>query len=181
MFNWPSLRALVSRLFGLLVVLVAALAATGLVTYGVAGPQDWFTNAAESLAVWVSAPLSSGAAVLVGVGLVLLAAFLAVIMVPRRPRTGPVLRSARGGTTSLDLASVARAAEHRLRQEVEPTIGVRTKGDRLLVTTPFAPSRPFALVDQAGVTLKSQLEELGLTDAIKYEISTTREDKRRVQ
>ena len=181
MFNWPRLRALSSRLLGLLVVLVVALAATGLVTYGVAGPQDWFVNAAESLAEWVSAPLSGGAAVLVGVGLVVLAALLAVVMVPRRPRTLPILRSGPDGTTSLNLASVAKAAEHRLRHEVDPTIGVEVKGDRLLVVTPFAPNQPFELVDRAGVSVKSQLEGLGLTDTVKYEITTAREHRRRVQ
>ena len=39
MFNWPRLRALVLRLFGLLIFAVAALAAFGLVMYGVVGPQ----------------------------------------------------------------------------------------------------------------------------------------------
>jgi hypothetical protein len=180
-FNWPRLRALSLRLLGLLVVVVAALAATGVVLYGVAGHQDWFVNAAESLAVWVSAPLSGGIAMLVGVGLVVLAALIAVVMVPRRRRTLPILRSGRDGTTSLDLASVAKAAEHWLRQEVDPTIGVEVKGDRLLVVTPFAPSQPFELVDRAGVSLKSQLEGLGLADTVKYEITTARENRRRVQ
>ncbi len=115
MFNWPRLRALVLRVFGLLVFAVAALAAFGLVTYGVAGSQSWFVDAAESFATWVSAPLSSGTAVLVGVGLLVLAAFLAVVMVPRRPRTLPIIREGESGTTLLDLVSVAEAVEHRLR------------------------------------------------------------------
>jgi hypothetical protein len=180
-FNWPRLRGLFLRLFGLLIFAVAALAAAGLIMYGVVGPQDWFVNAAESFAVWVSAPLSSGTAVLVGVGLLVLAALLAVVMVPRRPRTLPVLRAGESGTTSLDLVSVAEAVEYRLRQEVDPTIGVEVKGSRLRVVTPFAPRRPFELVDQAGVSVKQQLAGLGLADTIEYEITTGRETKRRVQ
>jgi hypothetical protein len=181
MFNWPRLRGLILRLFGLLIFAVAALAAAGLVMYGVVGPQSWFVDAAESFATWVSAPLSSGTAVLVGVGLLVLAAFLAVVMVPRRPKTLPVLRDEQSGTTLLDLASVAEAVEFKLRLEVDSTIGVEAKSGHLKVVTPFAPSRPFALVDQAGVSVRQQLETLGLGDRVDYEVTTGRETKRRVQ
>jgi hypothetical protein len=181
MFNWPRLRGVILRVFGLLVFVVAALAAAGLVMYGIVGPQSWFVSAAESFATWVSAPLSSGTAALVGVGLLVLAAFLAVIMVPRRPRTLPVIREEQSGTTLLDLVSVAEAVEFRLRQEVDSTIGVEAKSGRLKVVTPFAPSRPFALVDQAGVSARQQLEALGLGDRVEYEVTTGRETKRRVQ
>jgi hypothetical protein len=181
MFNWPRLRALVLRVFGLLIFAVAALAAFGLVSYGVAGPQSWFVNAAESFAGWVSAPLSSGTAVLVGVGLLVLAAFLAVVMVPRRPRTLPVLREDESGTTLLDLVSVAEAIEFRLRSEVDSAIGVEVKGGHLRVVTPFFPGRPFELVDEAGTSVKQQLAGLGLADSIEYEVTTGRETKRRVR
>ena len=181
MFNWPRLRGLVLRLFGLLIFAVAAVAAVGLVMYGVVGPQDWFVNAAESFATWVSVPLSSGTAVLVGVGLLVLAAFLAVVMVPRRPKTLPVIRDEKTGTTLLDLVSVADAIESKLRLEVDPTIGVEAKGRHLRVVTPFAPRRPFELVDQAGASVRRQLEQLGLVETVGYEVTTGRETKRRVQ
>jgi hypothetical protein len=180
MFNWPRLRELVLRLFGLLIFAVAALAAAGLVMYGVVGPQDWFVNAADSFATWVSGPLSSGTAVLAGVGLLVLAALLALVMFPRRPRALPVIRDGESGTTFLDLVSVAEAVEYRLRLEVDPTIGVEIKGGRLRVVTPFAPRRPFELVDQAGVSVKQQLETLGLADRVEYEVTTGRETNRRV-
>ena len=181
MFNWPRLRALALRVFGLLIFAVAALAAFGLVMYGVAGSQSWFVDAAESFATWVSAPLSSGTAVLVGVGLLVLAAFLAVVMVPRRPRTLPVIREGESGTTLLDLVSVAEAVEYRLRQEVDSAIGVEVKGGHLRVVTPFAPSRPFEVVDEAGASVKHQLASLGLADSVAYEVTTGRETKRRVR
>jgi hypothetical protein len=181
MFNWPRLRALILRVFGLLVFAAVALAAAGLVMYGVVGPQAWFVNASDSFATWESAPLSSGTAVLVGIGLLVLAAVLALIMWPRRSKSLPVLRDEPTGTTLLDLVSVAEAIEYRLRQEVDPTIGVETKSGRLKVVTPFAPSRPFALVDQTGVSVKQQLEGLGLAESVQYEVTTGRETKRRVQ
>ena len=49
------------------------------------------------------------------------------------------------------------------------------------MVTPFAPSRPFELVDQAGVSVKQQNENLGLADRVEYEVTTGRETKRRVQ
>jgi hypothetical protein len=181
MFNWPRLRGLFLGLFGLLVFVAVALAAAGLVMYGVVGPQDWFVNAADSFATWVSAPLSSGTAVLAGIGILVLAALLAVVMVPRRPRTLPVLRDEQSGTTLLDLVSVAQAIEFRLRLEVDPTIGVEARSGHLRVVTPFAPGRPFALVDQAGISVRQQLESLGLADRVQYEVTTGRETRRRVQ
>ena len=181
MFNWPRLRGLVLRLFGLLIFAVAALAAVGLVMYGVVGPQeDWFVNAAESFATWVSAPLSSGTAVLVGAGLLVLAAFLAVVMVPRRPRTLPVIRDEKTGTTLLDVVSVAEAIEYRLRLEVDPTIGVEAKGRHLRVVTPSLRA------DHSNWSIKQAPasggnSSSGLAETVKYQITTGRETKRRVQ
>jgi hypothetical protein len=180
-FNWPRLRALVLRVFGLLVFALAALGAFGLVAYGVAGSPSWFVDAAESFATWVSAPLSSGTAVLVGVGLLVLSAVLAVVMVPRRPPTLPALREEPTGTTLLDLVSVAEAIEFRLRAEVDAAIGVEVKGSHLRVITPFFPGRPFEVVDEAGTSVKQQLAGLGLADRVDYEVTTGRETKRRVR
>jgi hypothetical protein len=181
MFNRPRLRTLILRVFGLSAFAVAALAAVGLVVFGVAGSQTWFVSAADSFATWVSAPLSSGTAVLVGVGLLVVAAFLALMMVPRRPQTLPVIRDEPSGTTFLDVAALAETIEYRLRQEVDPTIGVKAKGPRLKVVTPYAPRRPFELVDRAGAGLRQQLDSLGLTDRVDYEVTTGGETKRRVQ
>lgn len=181
MSNRPRARALILRLFGLPVLAVAALAAAGLVLYGVIGPQTWFVNAAESFATWVSAPLSSGTAVLVGVGLLVLAAVLALVMWPRRPKMLPVVRDGRSGTTFLDLVSLAETIEFRLRQEIDRTIRVEAKGGRLRVVTPFAPRRPFELVDQVGARVGEQLGSLGLAGGVEYEVTTGRETKRRVQ
>ena len=168
------------RLFGLLIFAVAGLAAAGLVTYGIAGYQDWFVRGSSSFGDWASGSLSSGTAVLVGVGLFVLSVLIAPFMVPRRPASLRVLRQEKDAVTLLDLPSVAEAVESRLRREVDPTIGVMVKNGRLRVVTSFSPSRPFEIVDRAGDSTKSQLEGLGLADKVQYEVTTSRETKRRV-
>jgi len=175
------LRAIVLRLFGLLVFALAALGAVSLVASAVAGTQSRLSDGALSFSTWVSAPLLDWAAVLVGVGLVVLAALFAVTMIPHRPSTLSVMRSGLGGKTLLDLPSVAQAIETGLRASVGTKITVGVRRGRLRVVTPFAQSRPFDVIDQTGTSVKQQLERLGLEGIVHYEVTTGRETKRRVQ
>jgi hypothetical protein len=177
----PQLRALVLRLFGLLVFALVALGAAGFVAFAVAGADSPLAAGAESFSTWVDGPLLDWAAVLVGVGLVLLSAVFAVIMVPHRPSTLQVVWSGTRGRTMVDLPSVAQALETHLRARVDPKITVGVKRRCLRVVTPYAPSRPFDLVDRAGISVREQLQKLGLADVVRYEVATGRETKRRVQ
>jgi hypothetical protein len=102
-------------------------------------------------------------------------------MLPSRPRSLRVLRKLGSGTTWVDLTSVAAAIEVELRARVDSTIRVDTRRGRLRVVVPFAPHRPFELVDRAGAAARRQLETLGLAEKVSYEITTGRETKRRVQ
>jgi hypothetical protein len=181
MIGSPLLRAVVLRLFGVLVFALVAFVAVSLLIYGVSGPQDWLVNAMQSFSAWVSAPLSEGVAMLVGIGIVLLAILLALLMVPRRPRNLRTLRKLGTGTTWVDLTSVAAALELALRARVDSTIRVDARRGRLRVVAPFAPQRPFEVVDRAGADARRQLETLGLAETVSYEITTGRETKRRVQ
>lgn len=179
--NSPPLRALVLRLFGLLVFVLAALGAAGLVARAVAGPESPFNDSASSFSAWVTASFADWAAILVGVALVLLAGVFVLIMIPRRPSGLQVMRSGSDGNTTLDLSSVARAVETDLRANVDNKITVGVGGGRLKVETPFSPDRPLDLVDSATTSIKRQLEELGLANLVRYEIMAGSETKRRVQ
>jgi hypothetical protein len=177
----PWLRALVLRLFGLLAFILAALAAISLLVYGIVGSPSWVTSAASAFADWVSAPLTDWVAVLVGIGLVILAAVFALLMVPRRPSMLWVIHKGQGGRTLLDVPSVAQALQAELQVEINPNIVVKVKRGRLRVVTPFAASRPFELVDEAGKNVRQHLQKLGLESFVPYEVTTGRETRRRVQ
>ena len=177
----PALRALVLRLFGLLVFALAALGAVSLVADAVAGPQSLFSDGAIAFSKWVSSSVSDWAAVLVGVGLVVLALIFVVIMIPYRPSGLPVMRTGADGKTMLDLSSVAQAVETSLRAGVDNKITVGVTRGRLRIVTPFVPSRPLDLVDSASTSVKQQLQKLGLENLVRYDVTAGRETKRRVQ
>lgn len=177
----PWLRALVLRLFGLLTFVLAALGALGLLVYGIVGSPTWLTDASSAFSNWVSGTLTGWVAVLVGVGLLVLAAFLAVLMIPRRPRTLWVIQDGPEGRTLLDMPSVAQAVQAELQARVDPNIVVRIKRRRLRVVTPFVVSRPFELVDSAGDNVRQHIQRLGLEQLVQYEVTTGRETRRRVQ
>src|SRR5665647_2371993 len=76
------LRVLVLRFFGVLVFAGAGLVAIRLVAYGVGSPPGWLSSGFSSFSVWVSTPSAGGVDILVGAGLLLLAALAALTMVP---------------------------------------------------------------------------------------------------
>lgn len=179
----PLLRALVLRLFGLLVFALVGLGAASLMASAIAGSESPLIDGAVSFSGWVSGSLPEWVAILVGVGLVILAGVLFVIMLPWGPstRTRFVMRTGSGGKTMLDLSSVAQAVQTDLNNSVDNKITVGVRRGRLRVVTPFAPDRPFDLVDQAGTSVKQKLKGLGLEEIVRYEVTTGSETKRRVQ
>lgn len=181
MIRSPLLRALVLRFFGVLVFVGVGLVALGLVAYGVGYPPGWLSSGFGSFSAWVSTPSAGGVDILVGVGLVILAALAALIMVPRGSHDLPKVQQGPNGSTWVDTDSVAEALQRTLRDEVGPTIDVRARRGRLRIVTPFAPSAPFEIADRVGAALRRELEALGLADTVTFEIVVSSETKWRVR
>jgi hypothetical protein len=160
----PVLRVLILRLFGLVVGVALALVAIGLVAYGIDHPLGWLRNGLTSFATWVSTDPSLGVAVLVGVGLVVLAILAALVMVPSRPPGLHRLEQTKTGTTWVDLSSVAGILERSLRDDVDSKIGVRAQKSRLRIVTPARPEAPFAVADRVGDTAQRELGIMGLSN-----------------
>ena len=183
MIDAPVLRVVLLRLFGLLVGAALALVAVALVAYGIDYPLGWLSNGLTSFATWVTTDLSSGLAVLVGVGLLVLALLAALVMVPRRPTSLHRVEQTKTGTTWVDLSSVARTLEQSLRGDIDRTIGVRAHRDRLRIMTPADPQAPFAVADAVSQATRRELETMGLSE-VEYEVtlgSETQQEKARVQ
>jgi hypothetical protein len=179
----PVLRVVLLRLFGLLVGAALALVAIALVAFGVSHPLGWLKNGLTSFATWVTTGLSPGLAMLVGVGLLVLAVLAALVMVPRRPAGLHRVDKTNTGTTWVDLSSVARTLEQSLRSDVDRKIGVRAHRDRLRIMTPADPQAPFAVADAVSQTTQRELETMGLSE-VEYVVtlgSETQQEKARVQ
>jgi hypothetical protein len=174
-------RALVLRFFGLLVFAGVGLVAIRLVAFGVGSPPGWLSSGLSSFSAWVSTSSAGGVDILVGAGLVVLAALAALIMVPRRSQDLPTVQQGPDGSTWVDTDSVAEMLQCTLRSEVGPTIDVRARRGHLQIVTPFAPSAPFEIADRASAAVRQELEALGLADTVPFEIVAGSETKRRVR
>ena len=177
MIDAPVLRVVLLRCFGLATGLALALVAIGLVAYGVDRPPVWLTNGLASFARWVSLGTVPGVAVLAGAGLVGLVVVTGLVMLPHRPAGLHRLERSQAGTTWVDISSVARTLERSLRDEVDGTIGVRARKDRLEIVSPARPEAPFAIADLVGEAADRELGALGLSN-VEYGLALGSERQR---
>jgi hypothetical protein len=172
----------VLRLLGLAVAVALALIALALLGFGFGSSVVWLNDGLRSFANWVTGELSPGLGVLVGVFLVLLALLAALVMLGRRPASLIQTEHTSGGSTWVDLRSVARSLEGRLRTDVDRSIQVRARRRGLRILAPGGPDAPFALADVVTQRSQDELATLGLAqvrcEVAVVQASQTRKESR---
>ena len=135
---------------------------------------DWMARTAI-------ATISEGAQMLIGVGILAIAAFAAFVVV--RPERSKLIRLGKGPniTSYLEPPSLARSIQRSLRRSVHPQITVEAKGRRLVATAPYRTTTdPREIVDEVAARVPTELEIRGVPK-LRYRVGVGRPAKRRVR
>ncbi len=171
-------RTILLRILGLLTAAALALAAVGLITFGLERSMAWLSDALQSFENWARTPPREGAAVLTGTGLVVLAAIIAVVVAGRRIRGVKTLEKSPAGSTDIDMGSVAQAVELSLRS-IDPNTHATARRSRLRVVAPVGAADRFEAADRASRLVGETLEQMGLSDT-PFTVAVARSAEKRV-
>ena len=164
-------RTLLLRFFGFVTTLAVGIAGAALISFGIDRSIRWLDTALSDVASWAVRTPEEGAAILSGLGLVILAALSVPVAIQWKGRRMLRLDSADVGATSIDLDSVARVLKRTVTGEVDPQIEVRHRRGRIVVTTPTSPDDTYKIADEASNAIDQRLESLGLTE-VAYSVAT---------
>lgn len=173
-------RTLLLRALGLLTTFAVGIAATALITFGMDRSVGWLEKAITGFSSWTTRTPEEGAAILAGLGLVIVAILCIPVVVKWTGRRWFRLEETPAGATTIDLASVAYALKTTVTTAVDPQVEVEHRRGRIVVTTPSRPNDTFGVADEASAAVEQKLKSLGLTE-IAYSIATGRKEARRAR
>ena len=173
-------RTLLLRFFGFVTTLAVGIAALALITFGIDRSIRWLNTALSDVASWAVRTPEEGAAILVGLALVIVAALCVPVAIQWKRRRLLRLDSGTAGTTSIDLDSVANVLKRTVTGEVDSHIEVRHRRGRILVTTPTSPDDTYKIADETSTSIDKRLETLGLSE-VAYSVATGRKQARRAR
>ena len=173
-------RTLLLRFFGFVTTLAVGIAAVALITFGIDRSIQWLNTALSDVASWAVRTPEEGAAILVGLALVIVAALSVPVAIQWKRRRLLRLDSGTVGTTSIDLDSVANVLKRTVTGEVDSHIEVRHRRGRILVTTPTSPDDTYKIADETSKSIDKRLATLGLSE-VAYSVATGRKQARRAR
>ncbi|MGZ8785016.1 MAG: hypothetical protein ACXW1Y_05580 [Acidimicrobiia bacterium] len=164
-------RTLLLRVLGFLTTLAVGIAAVELIAYGVDRPIGWLDGAMSDFSSWASRTPEEGAAVLAGLGLVVLAMLCIPVVIRWTGRRLLLIEATPAGATQLDLDSLARTLETTVTNAVDSHIEVRHRRGRIVIVTPSSPNDTYKIADETSEAVDTRLGSLGLTE-VAYTIAT---------
>lgn len=173
-------RTILLRVLGFLTTLAVGIAAVALIAFGIGRPIRWLDGAVSDFSSWATRTPEEGAAILAGLGLVIVAILCIPVVIQLTGRRLLRLEATAAGATTIDLDSLARTLKKTVTSTVDSQIEVRHRHRRIVVTTPSSPDDTYKIADEASAAIDRRLRSLGLTE-VAYSVATSRKEARRAR